>query len=267
MNIYKSLNEVIEYIEKHLEEDISYNDLARIVGVNEYTFLRVFDLIANISVAEYIRKRRLSNAGVELSKAPNKIIDIAIKYNYDNSTSFSRAFEKFHNIKPSEAQKHPENLKVFPILHFEEQENITENIKYSIVELDEFSIYGKGIKTNNENIHNDAPKFFEEFVKNYKDQYGFPNYGMVLYEDRENSTNYEYWVLYDKYIEEFTEHKFPKCKWIKFEIPSREAEDIQEMSTRFYEEFLPSCKYNLKELPELEHYHENTTDFLIPIED
>ena len=56
MNIYKQLNEVIKYIEEHLEEDISYSNLAKIVGVNEYTFLRVFDLIANISVAEYIRK-------------------------------------------------------------------------------------------------------------------------------------------------------------------------------------------------------------------
>lgn len=267
MNIYKSLNEVIEYIEKHLEEDISYNDLAKIVGVNEYTFLRVFDLIANISVAEYIRKRRLSNAGVELSKSPNKVIDIAIKYNYDNSTSFSRAFEKFHNIKPSEVSKHPENLKVFPILHFEEIENTTQNISYSIIELDAFSIYGEGIKTNFTDISIDAPNLYSEFTKKYEQIYGNIDYGMVVYEDRENSENCEYWVLYDKYIEEFTEYKFPKCKWIKFEIPSIEAKDIQDMSHKFYEEFLPSCKYNLKELPELEHYHENTTDFLIPIED
>ena len=267
MNIYKQLNEVIKYIEEHLEEDISYSNLAKIVGVNEYTFLRVFDLIANISVAEYIRKRRLSNAGVELSTSPNKVIDIAVKYNYDNSTSFSRAFEKFHGIKPSEVSKHPENLKVFPILHFEETENTPEDIKYSIVELDEFSIYGKGIKTNFETIHDDAPRFFQEFADKYTDIYGFPVYGMVLYEDRDNSTNCEYWVLYDKYIEEFTEHKFPKTKWIKFEIPSLEPIDIQNMSDRFYEEFLPSCKYNLRELPELEYYHEETTDFLIPIED
>ena len=184
MNIYKGLNEVIKYIEDYLEEDISYSYLAKIIGVNEYTFLRVFDLIANISVAEYIRNRRLSNAGVELSISSNKIIDIAIKYNYDNATSFSRAFEKFHGIKPSEALKHPENLKIFPILHFEEKENTTGNISYSIIELDSFSIYGKGIKTNSLTIQQDAPNFFKEFENKYMNIYGHPDYGMVLYEDR-----------------------------------------------------------------------------------
>lgn len=267
MNIYRSLNEVIEYIENHLEEEIVYNDLARIVGVNEYTFLRVFDLIANISVSEYIRNRRLSNAGAELLKSSNKVIDIAMKYNYDNSTSFSRAFEKFHNIKPSEVSKHPENLKVFPILHFEEKEISNEHIEYSIIELDAFSIYGKGIKTNYDKIHSDAPKFFEDFEKKYKSIYGDPEYGMVVYEDRISSYNYEYWVLYSKEIKEFTRHDFPKSKWIKFQINSQESKDIQHISRKFYDEFLPSCKYNLKKLPELEIYHDGITDFIIAIED
>lgn len=267
MNIYRSLNEVIKYIEEHLEENISYSDLAKIVGVNEYTFLRVFDLITNISVADYIRKRRLSNAGAELINDSSKVIDIAVKYNYENATSFSRAFEKFHGIKPSEVSKNPENLKVFPILHFEETEKSNEQIKYSIIELDAFSIYGKGIKTNYCTIHKDAPKFFEEFENQYIDIYGDPDYGMVLYEDRWNSNNYEYWVLYSKEIKGFTKHDFPKSKWIKLEINSQNAQDIQDTSRKFYDEFLPSCKYNLRDLPELEHYHDGITDFLIPIED
>lgn len=267
MNIYKGLNEVIKYIEEHLEEDISYSDLAKMIGVNEYTFLRVFDLIANISVADYIRKRRLSNAGVELSKSSSKVIDIAIKYNYESAISFSRAFEKFHHIKPSEVSKHPENLKVFPRLHFVENENNTENINYSIIELDAFSIYGKGIKTNFCTIHEDAPNFFDEFEAKYMSIYGDPDYGMVRYENRFNSDNYEYWVLYQKEIKEFTKHTFPKSKWIKLEIPSQNAKDIQDMSAKFYGEFLPSCKYNLRDIPELEYYHDGVTDLLIPIED
>ena len=267
MNIYKSLNEVIKYIENHLEEEISYSDLAKIVGVNEYTFLRVFDLIANISVSEYIRKRRLSNAGAELLKDENKVIDIAIKYNYDNSTSFSRAFEKFHHMKPSEVAKHPENLNIFPILHFEEIEKSPEQMKYSIITLEAFSIYGKGIKTNYCTIHEDAPRFFENFEKQYSSQYGDPDYGMVVYEDRFNSDIYEYWVLYKQPVKEFTKFSFPQSNWIKLEIASQNAKDIQAMSRKFYDEFLPSCKYNLKNLPELEHYHDGITDFLITIED
>ena len=50
-----------------------------------------------------------------------------------------------------------------------------------------------------------------------------------------------------------------------FRINSQRANDIQEMSHKFYLEFLPSCKYNLREIPELEYYHDNVTDFLVPI--
>ena len=66
MNIYKELNEIIEYIEEHLEEKIDTEKLARKIGINEYTFQRIFAIIADISLTEYIRNRRLTNAGQEL---------------------------------------------------------------------------------------------------------------------------------------------------------------------------------------------------------
>lgn len=79
MNIYKSLNEITKYIEDNLEEDIHYEILAKFLGVNTYTLQRLFTMIANISLSEYIRKRRLSNAGFDLYNEKLKIIDIAIK--------------------------------------------------------------------------------------------------------------------------------------------------------------------------------------------
>ena len=66
MNIYKCLNEITEYIDKNLEEEISYEVLAKMLGVNVYTMQRLFTMIAGISLSEYIRKRRLSSAGYDL---------------------------------------------------------------------------------------------------------------------------------------------------------------------------------------------------------
>ncbi len=60
MNIYKCLNEITRYIDDNLENEINYDVLAKIMGVNSYTMQRIFSLIAGISLAEYIRKRRLS---------------------------------------------------------------------------------------------------------------------------------------------------------------------------------------------------------------
>lgn len=267
MNIYACLNEAIEYIEENLENKIDYQEIAKIFCTNEYTMKRIFSLITNISLAEYIRNRRLSNAGYDLYKGNEKIIDIALKYQYESSTAFSRAFEKFHGLKPSSVKNAPEKLKVYPKFYFNEVVNENSNMEYSIAELDEMVLYGKGIKTNNYSISKDAPNFFAEMRKIYYDDYGLFDYGMIVYEDRFDSEKYEYWVCYNKPVQDFEKVIIPKSKWLIFKINSQEAEDIQKVSKEFYEKFIPSSKYKLKPIPELEYYHDDITEFLIPLED
>lgn len=169
MNIYEKLNEIIEYIEEHLEDKIDYKELSKMIGVNEYTFQRIFSLISNISISEYLRNRRLSTAGQELYLNNEKVIDIAIKYQYNNATAFSRAFEKFHGIKPSEVRKKPEKLKMYTKLHFNEVKVQSKNVEYKIVEKDQMILYGKCKNTNNEKIRIDAPKFYKEVEEQYGD--------------------------------------------------------------------------------------------------
>lgn len=268
MNIYKSLNEITEYIDSHLEEKIDYEVLARMLGVNSYTMQRIFSLLTNISLSDYIRKRRLSTSGEDLYNNPDlKVMDIAFKYCYDNATSFSRAFEQFHGVKPSQITKE-NKLKIFPRLIFEEKNEHKEPISYEIVELDEFILYGTYIKTDNDHIEFDAPRFFSEIESKNINKYGEIKYGMVTYEESEEECHEKtnaYWVLYDKEITGLEKVVIPKSKWLLFRINSQEAKDIRDMSQQFYLDFLPSCKYNLSNLPELEYYHDDITDFLVPI--
>lgn len=263
LNIYKYLNEITKYIDDNLEEKIEYETLAKIMGVNTYTMQRIFSLIAGIPLSEYIRKRRLSNAGFDLYKTKAKIIDIAVKYQYDNATSFSRAFKSFHGIKPSLVNN--SKLKNFPRITFNENIKITNELEYEIIKLEKMELYGIGIKTNNQSINIDAPTHFKNTNSKYKNLYGNIKYGMITYTDDMRETVKEYFVLYDTQIEEFKKIIIPASKWLKFRINSQNAIDIQEMSHKFYLEFLPSCKYNLKEIPEIEYYHDDITDFLVPI--
>lgn len=69
---YDLLNNMIDYIEENLTEDIKYKDLAKIVGVSEYSLQRIFMFLAGISLFEYIRKRRLSKAFEELKQQISK---------------------------------------------------------------------------------------------------------------------------------------------------------------------------------------------------
>ncbi len=263
MNIYKNLNKLTKYIEEHLEEQIDYEVLAKFLGVNVYTMQRLFTIISNVSISEYIRKRRLSNVGFDLYNSNIKIIDLAIKYQYDNATSFSRAFEKFHGIKPSMVNKQTK-LKNFPRIIFNENVDIVTELDYEIIELEEIELYGISITTNKNNIGKEAPLFFRNTEKKYFKKYGKIKYGMITYDSiRQEVQNY--YCLYEQKINEFEHIKIPASKWLRFRINSRNSKEIQEKSQKFYQEFLPSCKYNLKELPELEYYHDNMADFLVAI--
>lgn len=263
MNIYKCLNEITKYIDDNLENKIDYEVLAKMMGVNSYTMQKIFSLIAGTTLSEYIRKRRLSTAGYDLYETNAKVIDIALKYKYENATSFSRAFTVFHGIKPSEVNKKT-NLKNFPRIIFNEEAKITNELEYKIITKEEFVLFGKGIKTSNEDISRDAPAFFkkQELENNDDEQI---KYGMVTYEEEMHEKVNGYYVLYEKPHKGFTKIILPKSKWLVFTINSQNAQDIQDMSHKFYLEFLPSCKYNLRNIPELEYYHDGITDFLVPI--
>lgn len=110
---YNLLNDMINYIEDNLTEKIDYKKLAKIVGVLEYALQRIFIFMTNISISEYIRKRRLSNAFEELKMNDIKIIDVAIKYGYESSISFSRAFKQNFGITPSECKKCKKTINYF----------------------------------------------------------------------------------------------------------------------------------------------------------
>ncbi len=109
------------------------------------------------------------------------------------------------------------------------------------------------------------PKFFHEIEDKYLQKYGEADYGMVTYDNELRELCNAYYVLYKREIPEFERIVIPKSKWLRFRIDNQETIDIQEASEKFYTEFLPSCKYNLKEIPELEYYHDGITDFLIAI--
>ncbi len=107
--------------------------------------------------------------------------------------------------------------------------------------------------------------FFRDMEEKYAPIYGNVEYAMITYtnECREECTGY--YTLYKKEIAEFERFVIPKSKWLLFKVPTDEAVDIRRVSQQFYLEFLPSCKFNFRDIPELEYYHDGVCDFLVPI--
>lgn len=105
MNWIQGIQRAIDYVESHITEELDYEEVARQAYSSSFHFQRVFGILCGFSLGEYIRQRRLSLAGEELSRANARVIEIALKYGYDTPESFSRAFTRFHGISPSEAKR------------------------------------------------------------------------------------------------------------------------------------------------------------------
>lgn len=114
MNWDERLNNVIDYIETNLTGDIDFDKAARIMYQPKESFLRTFSFITNMTVSEYIRKRRMTLAALELQNNYVKIIDLAMKYGYESPEAFTRAFKAIHKISPSAARKKNVKLSLFP---------------------------------------------------------------------------------------------------------------------------------------------------------
>ena len=263
MNIYETLNNVVKYIEEYLDKKIDYKILAHKVGLNNQTLQNIFTLITNIGLAEYIRNRRLVLAAEDLKRG-EKVIDVALKYQYSSSVAFSRVFTKFHGIKPSLVKSKDIKTRNYSILNFNENNM---DMSYRIEKKEAFSLYGVKKATTEEKISYDAPNFFALTQKKYKKVCGNIDYGMVLYEKRFKSDYLEYWCLYSKSFEGFTKYSFPVSKWLIFKSNSLKSRDIQYLIHSFYSNFLSKNKYKLRDLPELEFYiGDGTMEFMVPIE-
>ena len=142
MEWIERLNTTIEYIENHLTEKIDYEQLAKIAGCPSYHFQKTFLYMTNISLSEYIRKRRISLAAVDLQTGEDKIIDIALKYGYESPTAFNRAFQAVHGIAPSLVRKKNVQIKSFPALKFTFSIQGLDELSFRIEKKDSFKILG-----------------------------------------------------------------------------------------------------------------------------
>ena len=117
MDWQKCMNQAIEYIENNLTSEIDYFTAAQFMNCSEWEFRRIFSFMTQISLSEYIRRRRLVMAAVDIQKG-EKIIDIAMRYRYESQAAFSRAFRQLHGVAPSLARDKVVTLKSFPRLTF-----------------------------------------------------------------------------------------------------------------------------------------------------
>ena len=73
-------NQAMDYLEQQLSEEVDLQKFQQLSGYSYALFSRLFSILADMTLAEYLRKRRLSEAVTDLQESSEKVIDIAMKY-------------------------------------------------------------------------------------------------------------------------------------------------------------------------------------------
>lgn len=107
----RTMEYLFDYIDSHLDQDLTLTRLAELSGFNASYLSRLFRQVKNITISEYILERRMELAKGYLGKTNEKIKDIAQKTGYLSAHSFTRAFRHVEGISPQEYRERTINLR------------------------------------------------------------------------------------------------------------------------------------------------------------
>ena len=264
MEWLNSLSKAIEYIENHLEQEISFDEAARIASCSTYYFQRIFSYVAGISLAEYIRRRRMTQAAFELQRTDKKVLEIASKYGYASPTSFNRAFQSVHGISPVAAKQKGTVLNAYTPIRFSVKVSGGSAMSYHIIEKPAFHIVGirMNLVDDMEENQKNVPLFWEQALNDRRFSElcelnnAAPNgiLGISVYENPENIFYYIATSSTNKAPDGICEYKIPASTWVVFENDGYFKENVQSVFRRFYTEWLPFSGYEYAGLPDIEVY-------------
>jgi AraC family transcriptional regulator len=196
-----------------------------------------------------------------------KVIDVALKYDYESPEAFTKAFRRLHGINPSSAREAGAVLKAYPKLSFHISVKGDKDMNYKLIEKEAFKVIGKAKRINmreSENF-NIVPEFWTECCSDgtYEKLCSLAGesiiYGICMDFSPENEA-FTYMIAVkdngNKQAEqsEFTSAVIPGVYWAVFESVGPMPGAIQDVCKRIFSEWFPATGYQHDEAPELEVY-------------
>ncbi len=264
MNWLENFSKAIEYIETHLDKEISYDEIAQITCCSTFYFQRIFSYIVGVSLAEYIRRRRMTQAGFDLQRTDMRVLDVALKYGYSSPTSFNRAFQAVHGITPICAKEMGNTLNTYPAIKFSINVIGGKALSYRIEKRNAMRIIGirTTLSEDMEKNQNHVPLFWDKVLQSaqFQDVIELNNIqpsGILGVSVYQSSQEIYYYIATatDKEVPcNMYEYYIPAATWVIFENDGFIKEDVQSVFRRFYTEWLPFSGYDYAGLPDIEVY-------------
>ncbi|MBN6886959.1 AraC family transcriptional regulator [Cytobacillus horneckiae] len=266
MELLSHMNRAMQYIEEHLTEEIEYKEVAKIALCSEYHFKRMFSFLAGMTLSEYIRKRRLTLAAVEILSTSNRIIDISLKYQYSSPDSFTRAFQLLHGFTPTDVRVKRPSLKAFPPMTFQLTIKGGIEMNYRIIDKEPFKIVGIGkrVPIQFEGVNPEINKMWQalkaEDIHYLKGLSNIEPTGLVsastdFSEGRMEEKGDLYHMIGVATTEDSPSHydclEIPALTWAVFESVGPFPQTLQHTWGRIYSEWFPSTTYEQVDGPEI----------------
>ena len=257
MEWLSAIRTAIDYIENHLTDNVSTQDVAAQVFLSPFFLQRGFSLMTGYGIGEYLRNRRLYQAALDLQRTDEKVIDIALRYGYETPESFTKAFTRFHCSTPSQVRSGA-SVTVFLPLTIKISIQGGHQMDYKIVPMFPFKVIGFQKVFENETAYAEIPKFWDEICEKYAFNVYAGNAPANPYEQAlmDNCIG-EYGVCIDdigggkfRYLvagrytggdvpEGMAVYEFPRGNWAVFDCIGPIPEALQTVNTRIFSEWLP----------------------------
>ena len=257
MDWIRTINNAIAYMENHLTDEITLADIAKHVNLSAFHFQRAFSLLTEMSPAEYLRKRRLSQAGADLLSGEVKVIDVAMKYCYDSPESFTKAFTRFHGVSPMQVKKGSpvQFMNRFTVRITIEGGCIME---YNIEKWEAMDLLVHAKTFHAETCEAEIPKFWDEYYANAEYR-KIPGYLGLCAQQKTDGDEFRYGIGckasdVEGIPEGFGIIHIPEYTWAVFKCVGPVPESIQAMWERIYKEWLPVAEYELIPDYDIENY-------------
>ena len=267
MSLMKSMQKAIDFLENQLLSDLTIRDIAAQAHMSPYHFQRTFYILTDLTVMDYIRRRRLTKAAHELYNSDAKIIDLAYKYGYDTPESFTKAFRKQHGMSPSQARKGLGSLQSFNRLVIQVHLKGAEPMKYKLIKREAFKAIGfkYSLPCDGEMAPSaDIAELWEKAAQNgtvprlLAMNSGEINGLMGITVDFSQVSNeIEYWIAAENNHDEpdgLSRLVIPASNWAVFEVTGPYNTALPQAWKQIHSEWFPSNDYEHSGAPSIEVY-------------
>jgi len=274
MDWTSSLIKSIEYIENHLLDSITVDEVSKEVSISSYYFQKSFLIYTGYSVGEYIRSRRLYLAALDIRNTKEKIINIALKYGYETPEAFSKAFSRFHNATPREIRNSKKAPKPFLPLSIHISIQGGNIMDYKIEKEDELVFIGFKKTISEGEGYKECPKFWDEISNKYFSKISddsevsnaiktnmIGSFAICL-NDSQHSFNYFICGRYvgGKVPSNMELVKLPSSTWAKFRCVGPLPGALQSVNEQIWKDWIPNNKkYQLAFEADVEYYSNGNT--------